>query len=250
MKKLILASAIAFAFAGQVAYAEEAAKEHTVVVNVGAATEYRYRGLAQSSKYPAVNATIDYTHNPTGLYAGIFASTIRWIKATNDGVNNGGNAPVELDLYGGKRGEIAAGVNYDVGGLVYYYPNNKLSSVGTYTNANSFELYGQLGYGPAYIKYSHALTNLFGNPDSVNSYYVDVGANQEITDGYVLNLHYGYQRLANNIGGNYKDWKIGITKDYGVVIASVAIIDTDANPVFYSFTPGTRAAVLSLSKNF
>jgi uncharacterized protein (TIGR02001 family) len=214
---------------------------------VGVVTDYRYRGISQTVKEPAANATFEYTNNPTGLYAGVFASTINWIKASG-----GGNAPVELDLYGGKRGEVGGGINYDLGGILYYYPNNNYGLVGS--NANTFELYGQLGYGSAYAKYSHALTNLFGNLDSIHSYYVDLGANQELVDGYILNLHWGYQHMAGtrNPSGSYKDWKIGLTKDYGPVIAALAYIDTTANPLFYlsNTTPGTGTTVLSLSKNF
>lgn len=245
MKKLIIASAITAAFAGSFAHAQEAAPEQTIAFNAGVASEYRYRGITQSAKNPAVSGGIDYTHNPTGLYAGAWASTISWVK--DDG---GGNAPVEIDLYAGKRGEIGGGLTYDVGGLYYYYPNNSYASISAATaNANTFEVYGQVGFGPAYLKYSHALTNTFGAADSSNSYYIDGGVNQEITDGYVANLHVGYQYLKNVTDGSYTDWKIGVTKDFGVVVASLAYIDTNASENFY-LKKGKGTAVLSLVKNF
>lgn len=43
--------------------------------------------------------------------------------------------------------------------------------------ANRSELYGQFGSGLAYIKYSHSLSKLFGNPDSHNGGYRDIGPN-------------------------------------------------------------------------
>jgi uncharacterized protein (TIGR02001 family) len=67
-------------------------------------------------------------------------------------------------------------ISYDVGGLYYWYPSNDLNP-----NANTFELYGQVGYGPAYIKYSHSTTNLFGTADSKQSGYLDLGANVPLT---------------------------------------------------------------------
>jgi len=248
MKKLILASAIAAAFASHGAYAEEAAAaeakpEHELAYNVGLASEYRYRGIAQSGKDPALSGGADYTHNPSGIYAGAWASTISWIKDAG-----GGDAPVEVDLYGGKRGDIGGGFTYDVGGLYYYYPNNSYANVSA--NANTFEVYGQVGYGPAYVKYSHALTNLFGNADTKNSYYVDAGVNQDLVDGYVLNLHVGYQYMKNETTGTYTDWKVGVTKDFGMVVASLAYIDTNGKASFYTGNSGTGTAVLSLVKNF
>ncbi len=247
MKKLILASAILAAFSSQGVGAEEAAApaatpDHVMTFNVGATSDYRYRGISQSRRGPALNGGADYTHNPTGLYAGTWASTINWINDT--AVNN---APVEIDLYAGKRGELGGGLTYDVGGLYYYYPNNDLP-----TNANTFELYGQVGFGPAYLKYSHALTDTFGNADSKNSYYVDAGVNQELTDGYVLNLHVGYQKLKNTIG-SYTDWKIGVTKDFGFVSGSIAYIGTNADEGFYTLKNkfnGSDTVVVSVVKNF
>ena len=125
MKKLILASAIAAAFVGSVAHAEEAAPESTIAYNVGVATDYRYRGISQSQKEFAVSAGADYTNNVNGFYAGTWISSIKWIKTAT----YGGNAAAEWDIYGGKRGEIGGGFTYDVGGLYYYYPGNSLKSI-------------------------------------------------------------------------------------------------------------------------
>ena len=78
-------------------------------------------------------------------------------------------------------------------------------------------------------------------------------------DGYVLNLHWGYQHLAGvaagSPSGSYRDWKVGVTKDFGLAIAAVAYIDTNANPLFYSsfssgMLTGAGTTVFSLSKNF
>ena len=146
--------------------AAEAVPDNVVSYNVALTSDYRYRGMSQSRLKPAISGGADYTHNPTGLYVGTWLSSIKWIK------DGGGDTNLEWDIYGGKRGEISKDFTYDVGGLYYFYPSNGLS-----TNANTFELYGQLGYGPAYIKYSHSTTNLFGVADSKNSGYLDVGAN-------------------------------------------------------------------------
>ena len=249
MKKLILASAIAASFVGSVAYAEEAAPETTVAYNVGVATEYRYRGISQSQKDPALSFGADVTHNPTGFYAGTWASTIKWTKAS------GGSGDLEIDVYGGKRGEIVPGVAYDIGTLVYIYPNNKLGSVTGYADATTWEIYGQVGYGPAYFKYSYALTNLFGNVDSKGSYYLDAGINQPLAEGLTLNLHAGRQVVANLPAYSYNDWKVGVTKDFGFVVGAIAYIGTDANKTSYTWPAngsfvGKEAFVATLTKNF
>jgi uncharacterized protein (TIGR02001 family) len=90
MKKLILASAIASAFAGQVAYAADAAPaatpEHAVAINVGVVSDYRYRGISQSRLKPALQGGVDLA-GPNGLYAGAWASTIKWVKDGGGGAD-------------------------------------------------------------------------------------------------------------------------------------------------------------------
>lgn len=217
MKKLILASAVIAAFSGSIAHAQDKKPDHEVSFNAAVTSDYRYRGISQTRLKPALQGGADYTHNPTGLYAGTWLSTIKWIKDVP-----GGDASIEWDIYAGKRGEIVPDVSYDVGVLRYQYPSNNLNP-----SANTTEIYGQVGFGPAYIKYSHSTTNLFGFVDSKKSGYLDVGANLDIGNGYTLNLHAGHQKVKNNSPFSYTDWKVGVTKDFGVVIGALAVIGTN-----------------------
>jgi uncharacterized protein (TIGR02001 family) len=243
MKKLILATAVAAAFTGSFAYAEDKKPDNEVSFNAAITSDYRYRGISQTRLEPALQGGADYTHNPSGFYAGTWLSTIKWTK------DAGGSGDIEWDIYGGKRGEIVKDVSYDVGVLAYVYPSNGLNP-----NANTTELYGQVGYGPAYIKYSHAVTNLFGFADSKNSGYLDVGANIEVGSGYTVNLHAGHQSVKNNSTFAYTDWKIGATKDFGVVTGALAVIGTNTDnyvgPAPDVKNLGKTALVLSISKTF
>src|SRR5450830_263937 len=161
MKKLILATAIAASFVTSFARAEDPPKpDNEVTFNAAVVNDYRYRGLTQSRFDPALQVGSDYTNNPTGLYAGTWLSTIKWIKdAGTFYPTTSTKGGVEWDLYAGKRGDIGGGFTYDVGGLYYYYPNNNYATIAK--NANTFELYGQAGYGTSYLKYSQSLTTLF-----------------------------------------------------------------------------------------
>lgn len=242
---LTLAAALTLAMAtlGGAAHAEEAAApapDNVVSYNVALTSDYRYRGVSQTRLKPALQGGADYTNNPTGLYAGVWASTIKWTK------DLGGDGNVEIDVYGGKRGEIVKDVSYDVGGLYYYYPSNDL-----HPNVNTFEVYGQLGFGPVYAKYSVSTTNLFGVADSKKSGYLDVGFNYDVYDGYMLNLHAGHQSVKNNSGSSYNDVKIGVTKDYGVATVALAAIKADID----AFAPNGKnlaktGVVLTVSKTF
>lgn len=239
MKKLIFAAAMLASFG---ASAETS-------LNAALTSDYRYRGISQTRLQPALQGGVDYVDSQSGLYAGAWASNIKWTR------DAGGGGSVELDVYGGKRGQVSADVSYDVGVLTYVYANNGLKHVAGFANADTTEIYAQLGYGPATLKYSHALTNLFGFVDSKNSGYLDLSANLDAGSGYTINLHAGRQKIRSNRASDYTDWKVGVTKDFGVASLQLAAVGTNASKVAYAspangkFT-GRTAFQLTLSKTF
>ncbi len=244
MKKLILAAAVAAAFVGTLAHAEDKKPDNEFTFNAALTSDYRFRGVSQSRLQPALSAGADYTNNPTGFYLGTWASTIKWTK------DAGGGGDFELDIYGGKRGEIVKDVSYDVGVLTYIYPSNGLMP----TKAETTEIYGQIGYGPAYAKYSYGLTNIFAFTDSKRSGYLDLGANIDIAEGTQLNLHVGHQSVRNNPDFEYTDYKVGVTKDFGFASVSAAVIGTN-NQNYTGPAPdlknlGKTALVVAISKTF
>jgi uncharacterized protein (TIGR02001 family) len=233
MKRPISGFLLALAFAS--AHGE-------VTFNAAATSDYRYRGISQTRLRPALQGGVDWTSD--GWYAGAWASTIRWTR------DAGGDGHVEVDLYAGRRGELAPGLSYDAGVLGYAYPSN-----GLHPDANTLELYGQLGYGPATLKYSHATTNLFGFADSRRSGYLDASANPDLGGGWTLNLHAGRQHVRNHAAASYTDWKAGVAKDVGVVTVALAYVGTNADRIAYAspvnrkFT-GRDALVVTVSRAF
>lgn len=233
------------ALSGAPAFAQESAPagapEHAVSYNAAITSDYRYRGLSQTRFDPALQGGADYVHGPTGLYVGTWLSTIKWTK------DLGGDGNIEWDLYAGKRGSLGESATYDIGGLYYWYPSNGLQP-----RANTFELYARLGFGPAYVKYSHATTNLFGTADSKGSGYVDVGADLDVGNGFVLNLHAGHQRVAHNSAYSYADYKVGLSKQIGGATLSLAWVkaNTEAYLSPQGKNLGKSGAALSLSKTF
>jgi uncharacterized protein (TIGR02001 family) len=191
--------------------------------NVGAVTDYRYRGISQTRLKPALQGGIDYSAG--GFYVGTWASTIKWIDDLN------ADSKVEIDVYGGYKGEIAKDLSYDVGVLTYYYPKNRLA-----TSANTTEIYGALTFGPATVKYSHAVTDTFGAFDSKNSFYLDASASFEITDGWMITPHVGYQKYKGpaDDAATYTDYSVTVSKDFKGLVPSLAIVGTDADKGFYA----------------
>jgi uncharacterized protein (TIGR02001 family) len=209
-QKTLAALAIAIAATGGTLI--PAVSQAQVAYNVGVVTDYRYRGISQSRLKPALQGGVDYTAG--AFYVGAWASTIKWIK------DAGGGADIELDLYGGYKGEITKGFTYDVGILAYIYPGHDLA-----VSPQTTELYGALTYGPATLKYSHSVTNLFGFDDSKNSGYIDLAATFEITDGWMITPHIGRQTVKNLGAASYTDASLTVSKDFSGWLVSLAAVD-------------------------
>jgi uncharacterized protein (TIGR02001 family) len=185
--------------------------ESTLSYNIGLVSEYRYRGISQSAREPALQGGIDYV-DKSGFYVGTWASTIKWIKDSSIPAGPSAKGPVEIDIYGGYKANINDDTSYDVGVLQYWYAGNSLKNV-TGANANTTEIYGALTYKIVTAKYSHSLTNLFGTPGSHGSGYLDLSAAFDVGHGYSITPHLGWQRIKGF--GTYMDYSLTGAKDLG-----------------------------------
>ncbi len=217
MKRSSIVTAVSLATlftAGAVPTLAQAA-DSPVTFNIGAVTDYRYRGISQSRLKPAVQGGVDWSGG--GFYAGAWASTIKWVK------DGGGDGSIELDLYGGYKGELTKEVSYDIGLLTYQYPGNKLNP-----SANTTEIYGALTFGPATAKYSRSTSNLFGFGNSKGSGYFDISATFDV-GGFSFTPHIGKQTVKNLGAASYTDFSVSVSKEWSGVTWSATLVDTDTN---------------------
>jgi uncharacterized protein (TIGR02001 family) len=219
------------------AFAEET---NPLSFNVSVTSDYRYRGISQTRLKPALQGGVDYAHS-SGFYIGAWASTIKWIK------DSGGDADVEIDTYAGYKTEVGGGFTVDVGFLRYNYPSNKLP-----TSANTNELYGAVSYGPATLKYSHSISNLFGFADSKNSGYLDLSATFDVGGGFSLTPHVGHQKVNHNSEASYTDYSLTANKDFEGFTFGLGVVatSTDAYIGGKGKDLGKTGVVLSVKKVF
>lgn len=234
------------------------AEGNALTFNAALSSDYRYRGISQSRLKPALSAGVDYAL-PKGFYVGAWASTIKWVK------DAAGDANLELDLYGGYKGEVSKDVTYDVGLLQYVYPSARTTAFDAlYKNPNTTEIYGALTMGPVTGKLSYSLSNLFGNydfaqgKDSKGSVYLDLSANFDVGSGVTLTPHIGYQKVENITNASYTDYALTASKDFSGFVLSAGLVGTNADKNFYVPGPvanstkfmGKTAAVVSVKYNF
>jgi uncharacterized protein (TIGR02001 family) len=190
MRKLLLASAVSAALSlPMTAFAQTApaaspaaapASPHTFTGNFGLFSEYRFRGISQTFKRPALQGGFDYSH-ANGIYLGTWASNVS--------SNTYPNGNLEWDFYGGYKFELGKGVGIDLGGIYYYYPGSHtlppvqpvpgfgaVGAVPESTKINNGELYIGATYSYFSAKYNRSLTNLFGlNNAMVTGFSTPVG---------------------------------------------------------------------------
>jgi uncharacterized protein (TIGR02001 family) len=249
LSQISIAGLLSVVSVGAFAQAKAPEPDYTLSYSVGATTDYRYRGISQSGKKPALQGSVDFAHK-NGFYLGAWGSTITWIKDTAPGLTKG---PLEVDIYGGYKGEINKSFAYDVGALQYWYVGNNVSSKGG-TSPNTLELYGALTYNVVTAKYSHSVTNLFGTANSKSSGYLDLSANFDLGSGWSVVPHVGRQRIAN--AGSYTDYSLGVNKDIDGLVLGASLIGTSSNIRPYNLLgSGTKdlaksGLVLSIKKNF
>ncbi len=238
LKTTLILSALAFSSA---AFSQAKAPEpdFTLSYNIGVVTDYRFRGISQTSKKAAIQGGLDFAHK-NGLYLGVWGSNVKWIKDFNGATK--GN--LEIDLYGGYKGEIAQDLGFDVGLIAYQYPGNNSGAAGTpgagsVTNANTTEVYGGLSYKMFTLKYSHSTGNFLGFLKSSGSNYLDLSAAFDLGDGFTLTPHIGVQKVKNNKDYNYTDYSLTVSKDMGNGFSlSAAAIGTNAKKAFYTDSKG------------
>jgi len=202
---------------------------YTLSYNVGVTSDYRFRGVTQTSTDPALQAGIDFAHK-SGIYLGAWGSNISWIK--NSVMATDGS--LEIDLYGGYKGSISKDLSFDVGMIRYQYPGNTAANVTGFVDANTTEVYAALTYGPATLKYSSSTGNFIANTNSSGSGYLELAATFDLGGGYSLTPHLGHQTVSNAVNADYTDYALTLGKDLGSGwSASIAATGTDADKTFY-----------------
>jgi len=175
-------------------------------------SDYLFRGISQTNQNPAIQGGLEYATD-SGFYVGAWGSSISWLSDSDPDISS----QVEVDGYLGYRGSFGeSGLGYDVGAIYYWYPGDY---PGGFNSADTTEIYFGLSYGfgdttSLSAKYSYAVTDLFGLPDSDGSGALDLGANWEFIPSWTLNTALGKQWVSNYDGSDYAYWKVGISKSF------------------------------------
>lgn len=195
--------------------------------NLGIVSLYKSNGLDQDNPddkafRPALQGGVDISFD-NGLYLGNWNSTGRF-----------GDANIEIDLYGGHRGQITEQVSYDVGLVAFIYP-------GSGGGWNGNEAYGSLSWGPLTVKYARGVSGVIEKFGRLSLAYTHA-----ISDTWKLQATVG---MRNQTAGDFNDYSVGLTRDLGEGLsAGVSFSGTSTKAQLG--TAGDNRLVFSLIKGF
>lgn len=266
---LVSVVAVAGAWA-QATPAPAAEPAYTLTGNLGLVSDYRFRGISQSYRLPAVQGGFDLVH-ASGLYIGNWNSSV-----SGNSYNNG--ASLEMDFYGGYRFEPVKDLAADVGVLFYVYPGARLNqapgvpSDQKYDNA---ELYAGLTSGPFNAKVSYAMSDYFGlngatagyayfsalpdRGDSKGTVYLELNYSLDLGDKLTLGAHAGHTVVRHYGELSYTDLKLSLNKEWLGLSFGAAVAGSDAKKDYYQVANaggadakrvGATTLVLSVGKTF
>lgn len=231
------------------AFAEEVGQPNPALQVSGGitvASQYRFRGISLSDEHAALQGTINLNHN-SGFYIGVWGSNL-------DGWGELGGSNLELDVYGGWKGDVTKGVTLDAGLLYYAYPGSKggdFEFFESYAKAS-----GNIGpvsttVGAAYAWKQDALA------DNGNLYLFNDNSLPIKGTPITLTSHIGHSSGGSALaaGGHYLDWSLGATASWKNLTFAVSYVDTNIDEAQALSVGATKdivdsAVVVSLMANF
>jgi uncharacterized protein (TIGR02001 family) len=236
------------------ALADDEASPVTISGSVTLVSDYRFRGVSQTDKKPALQGSITVSHE-SGFYASVWGSSVSgYVLATN-------NTSQELDLILGFK-KTFGGTTFDAGLLYYAYPK---SGPG---NSNFAEPYVSVAQtiGPVTAKVSAAyapkqkalgLTQGTVAEPTRDNFYLGGDLSASIPNTPLgLSAHVGHSFgpswLATDFNGKkgYTDWSLGATMTHKALTLGVQYVDSDAvfiSPSGKNVAKGGVVATLGVS---
>ena len=189
--------------------------------------DYDFRGITQSAKDPAVQASLDYAHE-SGWYIGGWASNVDFCG--DDADPDCLDPSYELDLYTGFSGGEEDGLGWDVGLVYYTYEESDL---------NYPEIYGKLNYGmfSGALFYSNDYVN-----SSENAFYISGDVSVPLPQNFSITAHAGYSfgdfwdGPPGDSGSDYLDYSVGVGYTVGHFDLGLKYVDTSLDDGDFAFS--------------
>ena len=248
--KTALLGVIAMSCIAPVAQAEDSAWG-PFTAGVSLTSDYRFRGISQSDRDPAVQGWVQYDH-ASGAFANVWASTIDF----NDEASY--DSGVEIDLTAGYNFKLGENTSATAKAVYYWYADADTPAgspdydywefiAGVSHDYGKIGVSAELAYSPDYFKKtdeSTALTAGVSAPLMEKFLF--------FTGGLEASGHLGYQWFDNNTATGYPDYlfyDIGFGTSWDKIALDVRWVDTDVNKTQCGSDWCEGGVVVSVSAN-
>ncbi|HEY3694470.1 MAG TPA: TorF family putative porin [Phenylobacterium sp.] len=174
------------------AFADDASPK--VTFNIGAASDYVFRGVSQTNEDPEVFGGVDLTIDK--LYAGVWASNIDFNDSTD----------AEVDLYAGFKPTLGP-VSLDLGAIYYSYVNPPHGAHYGYAEIKALGTM-PLGSGSLGAAFYYS-PDTFGPVDNDSAYYYEVSGSIPLAGNFSVSGAVGRQEIAKT-PADYTTWNLGV----------------------------------------
>jgi len=241
---------------GKAAAAEPPKPDYTIAYNVGASSNYVFRGISQSDQGAAVQGGIDFTYK--WLYLGVWSSSIDFGQTCGP-VFNKSCASDELDVYGGFKFPVHKTWNLDVGVITYNYPHSLdtplVNAAGTAVGVAKWDYYeGKVNlsgnitepwtagvtafYSPKYTGGTGKVWTFEGTTAYTLPKWHQIEPSLSATLGYQAgNNSIQYLAAIANGSSDYLYWNAGITFTLDKLALDLRYWDTNINSGTTAFSP-------------
>ena len=185
--------ALSVAVGATAASAEEKSDPFKVSFNVGANTDYVFRGISQTDNDPSVFGGIDATIGGIG-YAGVWLSNVDFGNGTN----------AEFDLYGGVKPVLGA-VTLDLGAIYYGYAGQP---DGSHEDYWEFKAAASVPAGPATLGAAVFYSPEFFGKTGKATYYEANAALPIPNSKFSVSGAVGHQQVEGP--ADYTTWNTGL----------------------------------------
>ncbi len=201
--------------------------------SVALLSDYRFRGISQSDRRPAVQGSVLFDH-PSGLFAGLFASSVE--------LGGASDANVEATASAGYARRVRADVSWEVGAVYYRYPGSRDERDSDYAEGFAGltwrDLSARVYYTPDY----------FGT--GAHELYVEANATRSLSERAALLGHAGYARIQGR--DSRLDVRLGVAIDLRVVNLEISAVATSLSSADCPLGPDRckPGVVVALSLSF
>ncbi|WP_019592249.1 TorF family putative porin [Thioalkalivibrio sp. ALRh] len=203
-RSALAAAIVTVGSTGGVAFTSTAAAE--LSVNIGAVSNYYFRGFSETDDGAAIQGGIDYEHE-SGFYVGTWLSNVDF----------GDDTSYEMDLYLGFADEFDNGFGYDVGYLYYAYPDARDDSGSL--SADFGEVYGEISFdtGPVglYTGMAYVVNDSSDSALEKKDMYYYAGLDIPFMDVYSAGFLVGRTNFDDSDLDNYTHYTASLSRDAG-----------------------------------